>query len=114
MIAGWFYEGGFMMYVVLLAGLCAIPLAIVHAAQPKTWSLASSAGLLVLVLLSGAAGTLYSRAQVDRVIPLADPSQAEMLREQGYREASRPLVFAAVMFGLGAIPFAAGEIKRKR
>jgi hypothetical protein len=114
MISDWFYEGGFMMYVVLLAGLIAIPLAIVHAAQPKRWSLAISGGFLVLVLASGAAGTLLGRMKVNQVLPLVAPDQVEALKEQGYKEASRPIVFAAIVVGIGAIPFAFGEIKRKK
>ena len=114
MIAEWFYEGGIMMYVVLLAGIAAISLAVVHAAQPKTWSLAFAAGLLFLVLLSGAAGTLLGRSKVNAALVLVSSADVERFREVGYREASRPIVFAAIVCAIGAIPFAAGEIKRKK
>lgn len=114
MIVQWFYEGGAMMYVVLLAGLFALSMAIVHAAQPKTWSLVLAGSLLAVVLLAGAAGTLLGRSKVDEVLAVVSPEDREQIREAGYREASRPITFAAIVVALGAIPFAIGEIKRRR
>lgn len=114
MIVQWFYEGGTMMYVVLLAGLFALPMAIVHAAQPKTWSLVIAGVLLAVVLLAGAAGTMLGRKNVNDALQLVDAAQSDELREVGYREASRPITFAAILVALGAIPFAIGEIKRRK
>lgn len=110
----WFIEGGAMMYVVLLAGMTAFAMAVVHAAQPKSWSLAIAGAFIALTLLAGAGGTLLGRKATNDAIAAVDPTMAEQIREQGYAEAGHAIVFAAILAGLCAVPFAAGEIKRRK
>lgn len=114
MVETWFYEGGAAMWVIALLTLPCFAFAIIHAAQPKMWSLFLTAGLAALVFLTGIGGTVFGRINVQAALEVVEPSQADQIREIGYREASRPITFAAIICALAAIPFAAGEIKRKR
>src|SRR5262245_56434799 len=110
----WFVEGGAMMYVVLLAGLTAFSMAVVHAAQPKSWSLALAGAFIALTLVAGAGGTLLGRKATEDAIANVEPSMAEQIREQGYKEAGHAIVFAAILTAIAAVPFAAGEIRRRK
>ncbi len=103
-----------MMWVIALLLFPCFAMVVVHAAQPRTWSLYLAAGSLALIFLAGAAGTLLGRHTVEAAVAHVGPDEVEHLREAGYREASRPIIFAAIACALGAIPFALGEIKRQR
>jgi hypothetical protein len=113
-IATWFLEGGFMMWIVLIAGLNGVGFAVIHAIVAQKWSLMVSAGLVIATLGAGAAGTGLGRSRVEAAIAMVDPSQRALLEEVGYREASHPVQFGGGLAVLPAILIVVGELRRAR
>ncbi len=113
MIARWFIEGGFMMYVVLLVGVNAVAISVFHAVLVRKWSLIVSAACVIAMLLAGAAGTAIAKQRVEAAIAMVDPSMRAQLEEVGNREASRPIELAGILAVLPAIMIVTGEIRRQ-
>lgn len=113
MILEWFHEGGYGMWVLLALAAGLIPTALLYARGADTLRLVTGI-MLGLVLLGGALFTMQGRGMTEDAIVNVDPSQAELIRAQGYKEASRPIVFAIAIVVAGGIPFAIGEARRRK
>lgn len=113
-----------MMYAILacdalaavtwfLAVLSGIACFFARPARLAAWLLGGGTGLLgLLALAGGVVGWQLACAQVDAVLPLADPSQREILERVGYAEADNALWFglasAIVLVGGAVIPVGLG------
>ncbi len=109
-----FKEGGWWMYLVLLAGLTAVVGGLVHAISARRATLGLALAPLALVLVIGGIGTFADRAEVDSALALVSPKQKDKIRVEGYKEASRPIQLAVALAAVALLPFIAGEARRGR
>src|SRR5215212_10022148 len=95
-ISTMFHQGGASMFSILYLGVPTLLLALFHALRPRRWSWWTAAGSTALVLGIGLLGWHDSRSRVDDFIERdshdpdmrSTPAQREMMRTEGYREAS--------------------------
>ena len=88
--AQFFLEGGPWMYLLLVLGMVAVPLALVAAVvKGKTVSLVSLSLLFAIAGLGGMAMALNRRG-VDKAIANVNPDDAATIRAVGYAESMRP------------------------
>ena len=127
-LATMFHQGGPTMYWIEYLGIAGVVVVLVHLFKPQPWSLWASLAAIVLVLASGAYGTLKGRSMTDegvemwahpiddatpterRVVP---PAELDEMRAAGYAEAMRPIQFAGIVAGGLALLLAIGELRRR-
>jgi hypothetical protein len=111
-----FQQGGFAMYWILLLGLAAIPMGIVHAAMARKWSLIVSAILLALIGGMAVFGTMTSLHKVDNALTGLDlePALMAQMKAQGHKEAMRPVQFGGIVVALGGALLIVGEVRRRK
>ncbi len=95
-----------------------LALVILHIVLARRWSLWASLGVTLLVLAIGLYGRGRGRSLTDEAIAslseISDAETAEMVREEGYKEASRPIQFAGIVCAVFGVGIAIGELRRRR
>jgi hypothetical protein len=109
-----FQEGGFAMYWILLLGLGALAMGVVHAAMARKWSLIVSAILLALIAGIALLGTMDGRHKVENGIVGVEPELKARMLAQGYKEAMRPVQFGGIVVGLAGALVVVGEVRRRK
>ncbi len=113
-MARFFAEGGFWMYPIALLGLGAVVLGAVGLAAKSKGAALGAMVCAALVTLLGVAGMMWGRMHTDRALAMVAPDFAEQIREQGYREANRPVQLAGGFVVLGALLGLAGFTRATR
>jgi heme O synthase-like polyprenyltransferase len=113
MIASWFLEGGYGMWVMVTVGVGVLAVAAVYAAgqdrlREATWALVG------LAVAAGAAFMLQGRALVERAVENVDPQMRARIVAQGYAEAQHPLELGVGIALAGAAVAGVGELRRRR
>jgi hypothetical protein len=111
-----FQEGGVSMYWILLLGLLALAMAVMHAAITRRWSLVTTVILLVLVIGIAVLGMMDGRHKVENAaVGLEhEPDLKARMLAQGYKEAMRPVQLAGIPVVLAGGLLIAGEVRRRR
>jgi hypothetical protein len=112
-IINYFHEGGYGMWVLLALAAGLIPTVLLYARGGESLRVVSAV-MLGLVLLGGAFFTMQGRGMTEDAIENVDPASRELIRDEGYKEASRPILFALIIVVAGGIPFAIGESRRRK
>jgi len=87
---------------------------LLHALMARTWSRWLAAGGIAMVLVVAIWGTLRARQFADETSELVDPAEVAEVRAQGYAEAKRPIEVGGVLAGVFLVPFAIGEVRKRR
>jgi hypothetical protein len=95
-----FKEGGPTMFLIIFLFTAALPLGIAAVVIGKRGPVVALVVVVGLIMLTGIGGMMMGRTATERAIPNVPADMADLLREKGYREASRPLQLA----GLAALP----------
>ena len=93
-----FHEGGWMMWVILLLTLLALPSAGIALMTGNRTLAMIGIGFVAAIALAGVGGMMLGRHQVDAALAYVnDAHDRELIHEGGYREASRNLYFAGIV-----------------
>jgi len=114
MIARFFAEGGFGMWIVLALGWVAIGLGIAYSVKADERLRLPAFASTVAVLAAGALFWWRGLETVAAVLDSVEPSMRAALEEQGRHEAARPIQLGAVLFVIAAGAVGAGELQRRR
>jgi hypothetical protein len=102
------------MFWILMLVLPGLVMSILHAIFRAQWSRWISLGIIVLVLAIGLYGRHQGRTMTDGALDaVVDASDRESLREEGYKEASRPIQLALIVDGILLVGFVIGELRRR-
>lgn len=109
------HKGGPTMLLIIALVLPALVMVILHIVMARAWSAWISTGLLALILAIGLYGTMHARSFTDRAVDsLRELSYRDEFRAEGYKEASVPVKFAALVNGVLAIGVLIGELRRRK
>jgi hypothetical protein len=114
-LATWLESGGIVMYVLLfgLAPLVALS-GLLHLVVASRNSFLQLCLLLALTLGLGTFMTGMFRSRVASAVSFARPEEHLQLAVASYREVNRPFELALVIVLIGLLPYALGEVRRKR
>ena len=101
----------FWILALVLPGLAFSILHIVLARASTRWT---ALGVMALILAIGLYGRAKGRDMTDNALATYDGGNREEIREQGYKESSRPLQLAGVVDGILAIGVIIGELRRRQ
>ena len=111
-----FQEGGFAMYWILLLGLGALAMAVLHAAMPRKWSLIVTGILLAVIATVALFGTMDGRKKVENgAVGLErEPELKTRMLAQGYKEAMRPIQFAGLLVVVCTALVSVGQARTRK
>lgn len=93
-----FMEGGWPMWLIVLLTLAAGATTVAALIANNRVMAFVALGGVALIALTGVGGTMLGRQQVDAaIVAVEDAHDRELIREGGYREASRNLQFAGIV-----------------
>ena len=104
------------MYWILLLGLLALAMAVMHAAITRRWSLVTTVILLALVVGIAVLGTMDGRDKVEKgAVGLEhEPELKARMLAQGYKEAMRPVQLAGILVVLAGALVTVGAVRRRK
>jgi hypothetical protein len=109
-----------VMCLLMGIGLLALIASVLHLLAVRRWSGLLALGLILLVVATGLLGVVAGWFEVERIVhdDLARSTyrlgDEHLLRRDGHARMLVPLPVAGLLAGLASIPFAAGEVRRRR
>ena len=102
------------MFWILALVVPGLAFSILHLILARGWTLWTALGVLALILAIGFYGRAKGREMTDNALATFEGGDREEIREQGYKESSRPLQLAGVVDGILVIGVIIGEIRRRQ
>ncbi len=102
------------MFWILALVLPGLAFSILHIVLARGWTRWTALGVMALILAIGLYGRAKGRDMTDNALATYDGGNREEIREQGYKESSRPLQLAGVVDGILAIGVIIGELRRRQ
>jgi hypothetical protein len=110
-----FHQGGPTMFMITGLIIPALALVGVHIGMRRKWSLFVSLGAIALILGIGLYGMMQGRGRTDAALGAVEDEQDRvMIREEGYKESSRPMQYAGVVGGILIVGVLVAQLRSRR
>lgn len=114
-VATMFHQGGPTMFMITGLIIPAVALVGVHIGMRRRWSLWVSIGAIALILGIGLYGMMSGRSRTDSYLGgVENGEERAMIREEGYKEASRPIEYAGLVGGILVVGVLVAQLRKRK